>query len=207
MVLGILLMRWLPKAISERGRSDQMAADLQSLASHDEVTDVLNRRAFDEISDAEWVRFQRYGRPLSLLLVDVDGFKAINDSFGQQAGDAALRAVANAAASVARVTDSVARVGGDEFAILLPETDEAAAAALAARLDQQIRSLPVRAADQQFDISVSVGVASASLGMRSFETLLKRSDDALYRAKGANKGKQPLQKPLFFPQARASRGA
>src|SRR5664279_1270959 len=90
-VLGLLLLRWLPQAVTARGLSDRLVVDLGMLATTDGLTALFNRRHFEELARAEWARFQRYGRPLSLLLLDIDNFKSINDRFGHDAGDLVLK--------------------------------------------------------------------------------------------------------------------
>jgi len=182
-VIGVLLMRWLPKAVSERDRSEQLASDLQMLATTDGLTSLVNRRHFDTLAHMEWLRFQRYGRPLSLLILDVDEFKKINDRFGHDAGDLVLKTIAENCKAAKRETDIVARLGGDEFVILLPETNEAAAETVAERLRKQIQNYSKAFADQDIQLSVSVGIAGATLGMSAFEVLLKRADEALYEVK------------------------
>jgi diguanylate cyclase (GGDEF)-like protein len=181
-VIGVFLMRWLPKAVVERGDFERASASLELLATMDGLTCVFNRRHFDTLARVEWARFQRYGRPLSLLILDVDKFKSINDQFGHDAGDLVLKAIANDCSSMRRDTDIVARFGGEEFVLLLPETNESAAGLVAERLRKQIEDRP-DAFGLGTQISVSIGVAGATLGMLSFEALLKRADEALYEAK------------------------
>jgi diguanylate cyclase (GGDEF)-like protein len=188
-VIGVLLMRWLPKAVSERDRSEQFAADLKRLATTDGLTSLFNRRHFDALAQAEWMRFQRYGRPLSLLVIDVDKFKSINDRFGHDAGDLVLKAIAENCTAAKRETDVVARIGGEEFALLLPETNEAAAQIVAERLRLQIHSYSHVFPGEESQISVSIGVAGATLGMAAFEILLKRADEALYGAKRSGRNR------------------
>ena len=182
-VLGLLLLRWLPQAVTDRRLSDLLAVDLGMLATTDGLTALSNRRHFEELARAEWTRFQRYGRPLSLLLLDIDNFKSINDRFGHDAGDLVLKAVAFICKTTKRQTDVAARIGGEEFVLLLPETDEAAAEIAAERLRKAIqvntRALP----GENLEVTVSIGVAGASLAMSGFEVLLKRADEALYEAK------------------------
>src|SRR5476651_657861 len=137
-VLGLLLLRWLPQAVTERGLSDQLVVDLGMLATTDGLTALFNRRHFEELARAEWARFQRYGRPLSLLLLDIDKFKSINDRSGHDAGDLVLKAVAHICQTTKRQPDVLARIGGEEFALLLPETDEAAAEIVAERFRNAI---------------------------------------------------------------------
>ena len=188
-VLGLLLMHWLPKAVSERFNSEQNRVDLQTLATEDALTSVCNRRHFDTVLAAEWARFQRYGRPLSLLLVDVDNFKAVNDRFGHAAGDVVLQRIAQHCRAARRESDLVARVGGEEFAILLPETDESSAAELANRLRSQIAATLHNLMGEETQVTVSIGVAGATLSMATHEVLLKRADDALYTAKRAGRNR------------------
>ena len=183
-VIGVLLMRWLPRAVRERRHSERLSSGLEKLATMDGLTSLFNRRHFETLARIEWGRFQRYGRPLSLLVIDVDKFKAINDRFGHDVGDLVLKTIADDCSSMRRETDIVARLGGEEFVLLLPETNEAAAQLVAERLRKSIeehsRAFP---GEQQLQISVSIGVAGATLSMPSFEALLKRADEVLYEAK------------------------
>jgi diguanylate cyclase (GGDEF)-like protein len=183
LVLGLLLMRWLPQAVTERVQSDQNAADLERLATTDGMTSLINRRHFDALARAEWARFQRYGRPLSLMLLDIDKFKSINDRFGHNVGDLVLKAVAEICKTTKRQTDVVARFGGEEFVLLLPETDEAAAENAAERLRRTIADHPHVLAGETLQVTASIGLAGATLGMAAFEVMLKRADQALYEAK------------------------
>ena len=182
-VIVVLLMRWLPSAVRERRQSASLSAGLQLLATTDGLTSVFNRRHFQTLASAEWLRFKRYGRPLSLLSLDVDNFKTINDRFGHDGGDLVLKAIANDCSSVRRGTDVVARVGGEEFALLLPETNEAAATIVAERLRRLIEGHSEILSGKDMRISVSIGVAGATLDMPNLEDMLKRADDALYEAK------------------------
>jgi diguanylate cyclase (GGDEF)-like protein len=199
-VIGVLLMRWLPKAMRERDRSELLAADLKLLATTDGLTSLVNRRHFDVLARAEWLRFQRYGRPLSLIVIDVDNFKSINDRFGHDAGDVVLKAIASNCDEAKRETDVAARMGGDEFALLLPETSEAAAEVVAERLRQQIYTYSRVFPGDDSDVSVSVGVAGATLGMSSFDRLLKRADEAMYEAKRAGRN-QVFRAPRQFSES------
>lgn len=119
-VLGLLLLRWLPSAVTEHEVAKQHVDDLKTLAAIDGLTGLYNRRHFEALSVAEWARFQRYLRPLSILIIDVDHFKAINDRFGHDVGDSALKIISNVCNSVKRDSDISARIGGEEFALLLP---------------------------------------------------------------------------------------
>jgi diguanylate cyclase (GGDEF)-like protein len=190
LVLGLLLMRWLPQAVSERGRSDQLTADLEILATTDGLTSLLNRRHFESLARAEWARFQRYGRPLSLLVLDIDKFKSVNDRFGHDTGDLVIKAVAHICKSTKRQPDVLARIGGEEFAMLLPETDEDAAGIAAERLRTSVQEHPLTLPDgATLQVTISIGLAGAALSMASFEVLLKRADEALYEAKRTGRNK------------------
>jgi diguanylate cyclase (GGDEF)-like protein len=189
LVLGLLLMHWLPAAQRERDNSDQEAAELETLAAVDGLTDIYNRRHFVKLGSAEWARFQRYGRPLSLLFLDIDNFKLINDRYGHDGGDRVLIALADICKAAGRETDVVARIGGEEFALLLPETDETAAAIFAERLRQTIEREEHTLGRERARVSVSIGVAGATLSMAGFEVLMKRADEALYRAKDAGRNR------------------
>ena len=156
---------------------DALTRRLTEQATHDELTGLFNRRGFDFGLDRELARVARYPRPLSLLLVDVDCLKAINDSGGHAAGDAALRTVASALTSVARRSDIVARLGGDEFAILTTETTKEEAALVAARAHAE-----VAARAPAGGLTVSIGVASFEATRAQSEFLLA-ADIALYQAK------------------------
>jgi diguanylate cyclase (GGDEF)-like protein len=162
-------------------------ARVRELASTDEVTGLRNRRhALERLRD-EVARSHRYGRPLSCILFDVDHFKRVNDTLGHAAGDVVLQAVGQAVLEECRSMDVVARYGGDEFLILLPETDGTAAAALADRLRRSVATLAVMHGGRALGVTASFGVAA--LDGRGDESpdepdeLLRRADQALYAAK------------------------
>jgi diguanylate cyclase (GGDEF)-like protein len=188
-VLGLLLLRWLPSAVAEHEVSEQNADDLKTLAAIDGLTGLYNRWHFEMLSAAEWARFQRYLRPLSVLIIDVDYFKAINDRFGHDAGDSALKIIANVCNSAKRDSDIAARIGGEEFALLLPETNEAAARIVAQRLCEMVRECSPTVQGERLDLTVSIGIATATLSMSGIATLMKRADDALYEAKRAGRNR------------------
>jgi diguanylate cyclase (GGDEF)-like protein len=182
-VLGLLLLRWLPLAVRERGRAEQHASDLESLAAIDWLTGLYNRRHFETLARAELARCQRYMRPLTILMIDIDHFKAVNDRFGHAAGDRVLQTVAAVCRAAKRDSDVVARVGGEEFALMLPETAEQAAHHFAERLRQQVRDCSPAIDGEKLDIAVSIGIAAATLSTSGIDSLLRRADQALYEAK------------------------
>jgi diguanylate cyclase (GGDEF)-like protein len=120
-------------------------------------------------------------------MIDIDFFKNVNDSFGHDVGDRALKAFATAIASAKRDSDIAARIGGEEFAILLPETGKEAAAALAQRLCELVRDSPLDVAGEPLRLTISVGVAEATVRTDGIETLMREADQALYDAKRAGR--------------------
>jgi diguanylate cyclase (GGDEF)-like protein len=191
-VLGLLLLRWLPSAVTEHEVAKQHVDDLKTLAAIDGLTGLYNRRHFEALSVAEWARFQRYLRPLSILIIDVDHFKAINDRFGHDVGDSALKIISNVCNSVKRDSDISARIFGEEFALLLPETNEAAARIVAQRLCDMVPEHSPTVHDEKLNLSVSIGIATATLSMSGIATLMKRGDDALYESKRAGRNRVSL---------------
>lgn len=160
---------------------------LDRLTAVDPLTHIANRRAFDQVLDAEWRRAVRTRSPLSLLVIDIDCFKQLNDSQGHQRGDECLRRVAQALEDgVRRAGDLVARYGGEEFAVVLPDTDPPAADRVAETLRQGIEALQIPHPESPVNpsLTVSVGVASAvpEIGVPT-RTLVAAADAALYRAK------------------------
>jgi diguanylate cyclase (GGDEF)-like protein len=134
------------------------------------------------LAEAEWDRFRRHERPLSLLMIDIDHFKSINDRFGHDVGDRLIVQINNACRDQKRKSDIVARLGGEEFALLLPETPLEAAQIAAERLRDAISRNVLALPDSDIAVTASVGISSALEG-GSLKTLLKHADLALYQAK------------------------
>jgi diguanylate cyclase (GGDEF)-like protein len=166
-------------------RSDQF----EQMAMLDGITGLYNRRHFETLAEIEWGRFQRYHRPLSLILVDIDCFKRINDLHGHEAGDLAIIWVAASCTEGKRAEDVVARMGGDEFVVLLPETNLQQAGMVAQRLQKSIRDKdPCRTqSGAVVPVTVSIGIAAATLSMSGVGALLRLADKALYEAKAAGR--------------------
>jgi diguanylate cyclase (GGDEF)-like protein len=160
-------------------------AEARALADLDALTGLHNRRYFHETLAREVARAQRYRRTLALLVLDLDDFKSVNDRIGHLAGDAALAEVAGRLRTTARSADVACRIGGDEFALVLPEATRAEAELLAQRLDQAVRGRPVGHAGT---IGLSVGIAELGPSDGAVE-LFERADGALYRAKQLGKGR------------------
>lgn len=167
----------------------RMRASLEKLATTDPLTGIFNRRKFTEIATVELERAKRYGHSLSLVILDVDHFKSVNDNYGHDFGDAALKQLAQILASGTRDIDLVARIGGEEFTLLLPETAAAAAYAVCERLRHDVSSQPVICDKQTRSITISLGVATWHPGMdqQTLDTLMSSADSALYRAKRAGR--------------------
>jgi diguanylate cyclase (GGDEF)-like protein len=183
LVFGLLLLKWLPSAIKEHGASEYNAGKLTALANIDGLTGLINRRYFDRLAGAEWSRSKRYSRPLSVMIIDIDNFKAINDRFGHDAGDSVLKAVSAVCSAAKRESDSLARIGGEEFAMLLPETNDGESLIAAERLLNRVRKCRPVIGPQTVAITVSIGIASASPTTSDIAALMKCADDALYQAK------------------------
>jgi len=162
-------------------------AELRRLAALDPLTGLLNRRAFFDAARGLAETQGRQGGGLSVIIFDIDHFKALNDSNGHAAGDAALRAMAQAARADLRAGDLLGRLGGDEFAVILPRTDLTRADAIAARLRATLEALRVGVAGRMLRFTASFGIAEARAvsqgGRERFEQTLARADAALYRAK------------------------
>lgn len=156
---------------------------LEKLAASDSLTELANRRNFFEQADAEVQRAHRYGHPLALQMLDLDHFKSINDHFGHAAGDEVLRRIAGVLRANLRHNDLAARIGGEEFVILLPETQLADAAQHAERLRKAIAGLRIPFEQSMLSVTVSIGVAALDTGELSPEPMLMRADSGLYRAK------------------------
>ena len=158
---------------------------LVDLSSRDALTGLANRRAFEVALEREIDRVARSGEPALLLALDIDHFKRVNDSHGHKAGDLVIKAVATALIDTVRPMDLVARVGGEEFAIILPNCQPAFAEAVAERVRRRVADMPVVVAPgQQLAVSVSIGGAFAPQWVRSTPALwVERADQQLYRAK------------------------
>jgi diguanylate cyclase (GGDEF)-like protein len=165
------------------------AAQMQELATTDSLTGLFNRRQFTSLVHAEWDRFRRYQRPLSLITLDIDRFKSINDRFGHSAGDRVLAKIADICREGKRGADVLARVGGEEFALILPETQLSQAVAVAERLRHAICRHPLRVGGVSIDITASLGVAEAQPVMNEVDDLIERADQALYAAKRAGRNR------------------
>jgi len=164
---------------------------LEELAIHDGLTDCFTRRHWLSIADTELLRFMRSGREFGLVMIDIDHFKEVNDTLGHAAGDLVLRSVTQVLAGELRSTDYFGRVGGEEFAVLLPETDAALSLSIAERLRAAVERMgPARDGDLISDpITISLGVTVSRLGDRTAFDTLRRADEALYDSKRAGRNR------------------
>ncbi|MBK9608416.1 MAG: GGDEF domain-containing protein [Betaproteobacteria bacterium] len=166
--------------ITDRKRAEQA----EELASRDGLTGLYNHRTFYSFLKDEIVRAQRYDHPLSLLMLDIDHFKRVNDTHGHQAGDAILRGISDLLVKQARTTDRVCRYGGEEITVILPETDATVAMQIAERLRATVERHPFDiGGGKTAGIAVSIGVATNSRQVNSPKGLVKAADVALYTAK------------------------
>jgi len=168
--IGVLLMA-----------SERLRAEFEHIATHDGLTGALTRRALLAAGEQELARWQRYGRPLSLLLLDIDHFKRINDGQGHLAGDRVLIDVVAVLGQTLRHADRLGRYGGEEFIMLLPETEAPAALLVAERMREAVA--------RGGACTASIGVSSLQAGDRDLDALLARADAALYRAKAQGRNR------------------
>lgn len=162
---------------------------LYRLATTDELTGALNRRRFFELAGSEVQRAHRYGRPLSVIMLDADYFKKINDRYGHPAGDAVLVSIVQICQSCLRTSDFIARFGGEEFAICLPETDIDMARMVAERIRLSIAGNQVLHEGEAISFTLSLGVASVEAPDDTITILLSVADQALYRAKSEGRNR------------------
>jgi len=164
--------------------------ELVRLAHTDPLTGLHNRRFFMQRLNEEIERVRRHGSSLSVLLCDLDHFKKVNDTYGHDMGDHVLKSVADASMKVKRITDVAARIGGEEFALLLPETDQNGAMHMANRLRAAIEAVStLRIQASSVAVTASVGVASVSQTSRDVDNILRNADEALYKAKHLGRNK------------------
>ena len=149
----------------------------------DELTGLANRRYFTQRGEEEFSRSRRYQMPLSLLMLDADKFKDINDTFGHEAGERVLRQVATLFTQCLREVDIAGRLGGDEFGIILPNTALDEALPLAERLRQTIARQSIEVRGKYIRFTMSIGVAELTAEMDSIDDLFRRADTALYQDK------------------------
>jgi diguanylate cyclase (GGDEF)-like protein len=161
---------------------EEANSKLELLSITDQLTGLFNRRHFDDVFAQEIQRAARYAHPFSVMMMDIDHFKNVNDTYGHQAGDFILKGVANILCSQLRETDILARYGGEEFVVVLPETGESVALSIAERIRGALEEHKFCCGDNELHVTISIGVVTAS-GEQDDEEVLHAADDALYKAK------------------------
>lgn len=165
------------------------AEAFERLASIDAMTGLNNRRNFFQLAEIEWSRFKRYGRPLALLMIDIDFFKSINDTYGHAVGDLVIKAVADILQSQKRTSDIAGRLGGEEFALILPEATPDNAIGAAERLRRLVADGTVMVEDRPLSVTISLGASVSHARMTTIEELLAEADIALYEAKRSGRNR------------------
>ena len=176
----------------------QMYERMERMATTDGLTSLINHRYFQELFDAMIARCERYGRPMSLILTDIDHFKSINDTYGHPVGDMVLKKVAKLLSGAARRTDVVARYGGEEFAVLMEETGPEGALQTAERIRKAIESETMRSENGTFKCTISLGIATFPNDANVKARLAECADQALYQAKRSGRNRA-----VVFKTARA----
>ncbi|PUA30079.1 MAG: diguanylate cyclase response regulator [Cellvibrio sp. 79] len=186
-------IRAMERIAEMRDQLSRLNSELEALSQLDSLTHIYNRRTFNELAQQQWSLVKRHQQPISALMIDVDHFKLFNDHYGHPAGDACLKKVTQAIKScLHRTTDILGRYGGEEFVVLLPETDAKGAMCVAQSIGEAISALQLR-----HDVSPTASVVTASLGgatcLRTtghdLEELIKNADRALYKAKRAGRNR------------------
>ena len=190
LALALTLHVLVARALSFHRRMQAASGDLERLASLDPLTGLLNARAFRVQSEACAASMQRSGLDYAVLFIDLDHFKSINDRHGHAAGDEVLRAVAELLRARLRRSDLLGRIGGEEFAALLPDTGAAGALQLAEALRQAVQALkPAIDGGQRIEVTASIGVETATSGTGTLDALIRRADSAMYAAKLAGRNR------------------
>ncbi len=173
-------------------RYKKMERQLANMALFDSLTGALSRAAFMQHAEKEFSRAKRYHRPLSVMMIDIDHFKRVNDQYGHAAGDHVLQIFVEAIEEEIRNTDVLGRVGGEEFTLLLADTPMQAASYLAERVRERISKYPYIAGTHLVDVTASLGVAVLTEDDEHFKEMLHRADKALYKAKHAGRNRVKL---------------
>jgi diguanylate cyclase (GGDEF)-like protein/putative nucleotidyltransferase with HDIG domain len=187
----------------QRNHVDRLIGRLSDAARTDSLTSLLNRRGFEELFETELERARRSGRPLSVIVGDLDAFKMVNDRFGHAAGDRALERLSEILQSAKRRIDTAARIGGEEFAVIAPDTDHHAAYILAERIRREVRDT---FKSEPFPLTISLGIATFPRHGGSAETLIGGADEALYAAKKLGRDRTVVYNPELADSLLAATG-
>ncbi|HEX5035864.1 MAG TPA: diguanylate cyclase [bacterium] len=198
---SVPLLEVVGHLIEKRRQRDERSLEekaLRELADRDGLTGLYNRRYFGEALEREFERARRYRRSLSLVMVDLDGFKTVNDACGHPQGDQVLRQISRVLLQTVRFVDVVARYGGDEFAVILPETEARQAQRISQRVLKEIRKSPFLHEGKIYPLSASLGIACLRPAHDSSASLLHEADEALYEAKNKGRGRTAVAlKPII----------
>jgi diguanylate cyclase (GGDEF)-like protein len=170
-------------------RVQKYTSELLRLANRDPLTGVLNRKGFNDHAHTELARASRYRRPTSLLMIDADDFKSVNDRFGHSVGDEVLKAIASAVGASLRPADILCRLGGEEFGVMLPETELAGATAAAERIRRRVEDTRVTTPAGIVKFTISVGATQLERTALSPKAAMERADAALYQAKAEGRNR------------------
>lgn len=193
-----LLPVWALLLLRAWGRRDVADRMLEAMAATDPLTGLLNRRGFARAAHPAITRARRQEQPVSVAMFDIDRFKPINDRFGHEAGDAVLRDIATSLRTELRAGDLLGRMGGEEFALVLPDTDPEQAAVVAERMCEAVRRLVRHPAGAPSAVTLSGGIAQVGRGGEAeiaLERALREADGALYRAKEAGRNRVVREVP------------
>ncbi|MDR0330742.1 MAG: diguanylate cyclase [Chitinispirillales bacterium] len=168
---------------------------MEKLATTDGLTGLNNHRTFQEIASREFERAKRYGRPLSMLLTDIDHFKSFNDTYGHPVGDLVLREIAGCIRSAVRVNDFPARYGGEEFAVVLPETAEQGAMVIAERIRQTVEARVIESGQNMLRVTISIGCVTFPTYGTTQQEIIDCADKALYASKKGGRNRATLYNP------------
>lgn len=166
---------------------NELLIQMETLANTDPLTGLFNRRYTWELGQKEFLRSRRYLRPFSVLMLDIDHFKKLNDTYGHDSGDAALKALVDVCIDNLRSEDVCGRWGGEEFLVILPETNKEGALQVAERLREKISEKKVSVKKEEISFTVSIGVAQVTDDDLNIRSVINLADKALYEAK--NKGR------------------
>ncbi len=196
--------KWTAARLLAASRVVAMQRDLERLATTDALTGALNRRRFLERGAEEFTRSRRYERPLSVVMLDIDHFKRVNDTHGHATGDEAIRMTVRCCKSSLRACDIIGRLGGEEFAVVMPETPPVNAFTAAQRVRELIAATgtPLESGGE-LRLTVSIGLAWMAAPDSNIEQLLARADSALYRAKNGGRNRVEMEPQIVLPRSLA----
>jgi diguanylate cyclase (GGDEF)-like protein len=177
---------WMAINITRRKKLEKR---LKNLSEKDPLTNAFNRRYFMQVFEQSYSIAKRYKNPLSIMVLDIDNFKSINDTFGHEAGDTVLKALVDFCQVSFRDADLFARLGGEEFIVMLSNTPTLGAAIIAERIRDGIHNIPVTLANKKVNFSISIGISQVDESDESYSDVISRADTALYKAKDKGKNR------------------